>query len=90
MEKVAQQAAEKAVFYSNQLQHTQKMQSQMHRMGIISILFAMTQRQLNRSDAKMQCLNSSFETCRTHSMRKKTANASKKNATCERALNVRW
>ena len=38
MEKVAQQAAEKAVFYSNQLQCTQETQSQMHRMGIISIL----------------------------------------------------
>ena len=37
-EKVGQQAAEKAVFYSNQLQRIQKTQSQMHRMGIISIL----------------------------------------------------
>ena len=38
MEKVAQQAAENAVFHSNQLQRTQKTQSQMQRMGIISIL----------------------------------------------------
>ena len=37
-EKVAQQAAEKVVFYSNQLQRTQKTQLQMYRMGIISIL----------------------------------------------------
>ena len=45
-------------------------------------LVAMMQRKVHHSNAKMQCVNNSIETCRTHSVQKKPTVAIRKKTLC--------